>query len=56
MNRNIGSNLPIWVCVAVVVLVASLRGFFSRKKERPGSVADLVRRGQLRSDRRGMYV
>ncbi|CAK8569208.1 unnamed protein product [Lathyrus sativus] len=54
VNRNIGSNLPIWVCVAVVILVASLRRFFTRKKERPGSVADLVRRGQLRSDRRGI--
>ncbi|AES74117.1 hypothetical protein MtrunA17_Chr3g0144251 [Medicago truncatula] len=55
-NRNIGINLPIWVCVAVVILVASLRALskFSRKKERPGSVADLVRRGQLRSDRRGI--
>ncbi|WJX36180.1 sister chromatid cohesion protein 1 [Trifolium repens] len=55
-NQNsIGSNLPIWVCVAVVVLVASLRALsISRKKERPGSVADLVRRGQLRSDRRGI--
>jgi hypothetical protein len=40
-----------------VVLVASLRALsISRKKERPGSVADLVRRGQLRSDTRGMYV
>lgn len=56
INRNIGINLPIWVCVAVVILVASLRALsrFSRKKERPGSVADLVRRGQLRSDRRGI--
>ncbi|XP_058785575.1 protein MULTIPLE CHLOROPLAST DIVISION SITE 1 [Vicia villosa] len=55
VNRKIGSNLPIWACVvAVMILVASLRRIFSRKKERPGSVADLVRRGQLRSDRRGI--
>ncbi|GAU30149.1 hypothetical protein TSUD_310990 [Trifolium subterraneum] len=54
-QNNIRSNLPIWVCVAVVVLFASLRALsISRKKERPGSVADLVRRGQLRSDRRGI--
>ncbi|KHN20088.1 hypothetical protein glysoja_014666 [Glycine soja] len=31
-----------------------MRVVVSRKKERPGSVADLVRRGQLRSDRRGI--
>lgn len=57
MNQNGGSNFPIWVCVAVVVLVVAvrMRVVVSRKKERPGSVADLVRRGQLRSDRRGMY-
>ncbi|KAE9586661.1 putative protein MULTIPLE CHLOROPLAST DIVISION SITE 1 [Lupinus albus] len=51
-----GSKFPIWVCVAVVVLVATMRELFSRtrRKEIPGSVADLVRRGQLRSDRRGI--
>ncbi|RDY02161.1 Protein MULTIPLE CHLOROPLAST DIVISION SITE 1 [Mucuna pruriens] len=55
LNRNVGSNFPIWVCVAVVVLVAMVRvRVVSTKKERPGSVADLVRRGQLRSDRRGI--
>ncbi|TKY75359.1 hypothetical protein E2542_SST04126 [Spatholobus suberectus] len=53
VNRNGGSNIPIWVCVAVVVLVAAVRVLY-RKKEPPGSVADLVRRGQLRSDRRGI--
>ncbi|KAJ1397723.1 protein MULTIPLE CHLOROPLAST DIVISION SITE 1 isoform X2 [Sesbania bispinosa] len=53
LNRNAGNNFPIWVCVAVVVLVALVK-VLSRKKERPGSVADLVRRGQLRSDRRGI--
>ncbi|KAK7310658.1 hypothetical protein RJT34_08294 [Clitoria ternatea] len=54
LNRNAGSNFPIWVCVAVVVLVAAVRVLPRRKKDRPGSVADLVRRGQLRSDRRGI--
>ncbi|XP_027355306.1 protein MULTIPLE CHLOROPLAST DIVISION SITE 1 [Abrus precatorius] len=55
LNRNGGSNFPIWVCVAVVVLAVVMRlRVLSRKKDRPGSVADLVRRGQLRSDRRGI--
>lgn len=55
LNRNAGNNFAIWVCVAVVVLVVAVRvRVMSRKKERPGSVADLVRRGQLRSDRRGI--
>ncbi|CAJ1973111.1 unnamed protein product [Sphenostylis stenocarpa] len=53
LNRNGGTNFLIWICVAVVVLVGTLKVVF-RKKERPGSVADLVRRGQLRSDRRGI--
>ncbi|QCE16785.1 hypothetical protein DEO72_LG11g3804 [Vigna unguiculata] len=53
LNRSGGSNFPIWVCVALVVLVGVFR-VVSRKKERPGSVADLVRRGQLKSDRRGI--
>ncbi|XP_014498649.1 protein MULTIPLE CHLOROPLAST DIVISION SITE 1 [Vigna radiata var. radiata] len=53
LNRSGGNNFPIWVCVALVVLVGALR-VVSRKKERPGSVADLVRRGQLKSDRRGI--
>ncbi|KAK7409849.1 hypothetical protein VNO78_00209 [Psophocarpus tetragonolobus] len=55
LNRNGGSNIPIWVCVAVVVLVVAVRlRLVFRREERPGSVADLVRRGQLRSDRRGI--
>jgi len=38
-----------------VVLVGALRVLSRKRRERPGSVADLVRRGQLKSDRRGMY-
>lgn len=59
INGNGGIKFPMWVCVAVVVLVAAVRVIaekvLSRRNGRPGSVADLVRRGQLRSDRRGMY-
>ncbi|XP_061372833.1 protein MULTIPLE CHLOROPLAST DIVISION SITE 1 [Gastrolobium bilobum] len=54
LNRNGGVNFPVWVCVAVVVLVAAVRVLSRKKKGRPGSVADLVRRGQLKSDRRGI--
>ena len=46
------------MCVAVVVVVVmAVRAFVVRKSryKRPGSVADLVRRGQLRYDSRGMY-
>lgn len=39
------------------MLVVVVRSYATRKSSdsRAGSVADLVRRGQLRSDRRGMY-
>ncbi|XP_028775470.1 protein MULTIPLE CHLOROPLAST DIVISION SITE 1-like [Neltuma alba] len=44
------------LCVAIVVLVTAVRAFAVRKSryKRPGSVADLVRRGQLRYDSRGI--
>lgn len=47
----------IWLCVATAFLLIAVRVYVVRKSRynRPGSVADLVRRGQLRSDRRGMY-
>ncbi|MED6183566.1 sister chromatid cohesion protein 1, variant 2 [Stylosanthes scabra] len=58
VNGESGMKHPIWVCVAVLVLFVGVRAFaerlFSRRNHRPGSVADLVRRGQLRSDRRGI--
>lgn len=52
-----GSNFAIGLCIATAFLVMSVRIYMVRKSRysRPGSVADLVRRGQLRSDRRGMY-
>lgn len=57
MNRYGGSNLAIGLCIATAFLVIAVRVYVARKLSysRPGSVADLVRRGQLRSDRRGMY-
>ena len=57
MKRGAGSNFVIWLCIATAFLVVSVRVYMVRKSRpsRPGSVADLVRRGQLRSDRRGMY-
>jgi hypothetical protein len=57
MRRASGSNFVIWLCVATAFLVVAVRVYVVRKlrQSRPGSVADLVRRGQLRSDRRGMY-
>lgn len=57
MNRYGGSNLAIGLCIAIALLVIAVRVYAARKLRyrTPGSVADLVRRGQLRSDRRGMY-
>lgn len=57
MRQRVGSNFSIGLCIAAAFLVIALRVFAVRKSKynRPGSVADLVRRGQLRSDRRGMY-
>ncbi|KAJ6931737.1 hypothetical protein NC652_015042 [Populus alba x Populus x berolinensis] len=56
MKRGAGSNFVIWLCIATAFLVVSVRVCMVRKSRpsRPGSVADLVRRGQLRSDRRGI--
>ncbi|KAI9398795.1 hypothetical protein POPTR_002G006300v4 [Populus trichocarpa] len=56
MRRASGSNFVIWLCVATAFLVVAVRVYVVRKlrQSRPGSVADLVRRGQLRSDRRGI--
>ena len=57
MNRYRGRNFAIGLCIAIAFLVITVRAYAARKLKysRPGSVADLVRRGQLRSDRRGMY-
>ncbi|KAJ7967000.1 putative Multiple chloroplast division site 1 [Quillaja saponaria] len=51
-----GSKFAIWLCAATAFLIIAVRVYVVRKSRysRPGSVADLVRRGQLRSDRRGI--
>ncbi|KAK8551707.1 hypothetical protein V6N12_040332 [Hibiscus sabdariffa] len=42
------------LCISIAIMVVALRAYAERKSSQshPGSVADLVRRGQLRSDRR----
>ncbi|KAF5740977.1 hypothetical protein HS088_TW11G01059 [Tripterygium wilfordii] len=56
MRRQAGSSLAMAFFAATVVLVITVRLYVSSKARysHPGSVADLVRRGQLRSDRRGI--
>ncbi|KAL7085716.1 hypothetical protein ACP275_14G296000 [Erythranthe tilingii] len=51
-----GTNLAIGLCIVATMLVVVVRGYATRKssENRAGSVADLVRRGQVRSDRRGI--
>ncbi|GMN34704.1 hypothetical protein TIFTF001_004837 [Ficus carica] len=58
MRRQVGSSFAIGFVIAATFLVLAVRIYVSRKSRDsrpPGSIADLVRRGQLRSDRRGMY-
>lgn len=57
MKRYGGKNVAIGVSFVAAVIVLVVRVIMVRKSryKHPGSVADLVRRGQLRSDRRGMY-
>ncbi|KAJ4702324.1 putative Multiple chloroplast division site 1 [Melia azedarach] len=56
MKRHAGNSFFIGLCLATAFLVIAVRVYVVRKSNysRPGSVADLVRRGQLRSDRRGI--
>ena len=57
MKRCSRNNFTMGLCVAIAIMVVAVRVYVARKSRQshPGSVADLVRRGQLRSDRRGMY-
>ncbi|XVF63500.1 hypothetical protein PTKIN_Ptkin09bG0091400 [Pterospermum kingtungense] len=50
------NNFTLGLCIAIAIMVVAVRAYVARKsrQNRPGSVADLVRRGQLRSDRRGI--
>ncbi|XP_010480568.1 PREDICTED: protein MULTIPLE CHLOROPLAST DIVISION SITE 1 [Camelina sativa] len=58
MRKCSGNSVWIGICIAATVLVAAIRAYAVRKSrdnQPAGSVADLVRRGQLRSgDRRGI--
>lgn len=57
MNKCTGNGLAIGICVVTACLAIVARVYLMGKSRNnhSGSVADLVRRGQLRSDRRGMY-
>ncbi|KAI4336681.1 hypothetical protein L6164_015177 [Bauhinia variegata] len=59
-NGKTASEFVIWLCVATVILVGAARVYVGRKSrykyKGSGSVADLVRRGQLRSDTRGRGI
>lgn len=58
MNKCTGNGLAIGLCIVTACLAIVARVVYLMGKSRnshSGSVADLVRRGQLRSDRRGMY-
>lgn len=55
IQKNIGPNFVAGFCVGIAVLAAAARQVAIRRQERDsrGSVADLVRRGQLKSGQRG---
>ncbi|PAN39771.1 hypothetical protein GQ55_7G259300 [Panicum hallii var. hallii] len=55
IRRNIGPNFVAGFCLGVAVLAAVARQVIIRSREHDnrGSVADLVRRGQLKSGQRG---
>ncbi|CAN6269042.1 unnamed protein product [Urochloa humidicola] len=56
IRRNIGPNVVAGFCLGIAVLAAVARQVIIRSQERDnrGSVADLVRRGQLKSGQRGI--
>lgn len=56
VKRPPAANFFITFCIAATCLIVVVRVYVLRKEkeDRPGTVADLVRRGQLRSDRRGI--
>ncbi|PON33091.1 multiple chloroplast division site [Parasponia andersonii] len=57
IKRQVGSSFAIGFCIATTFWVLAVKFFIGRRKSMdnpPGSVAHLVRRGQLRSDRRGI--
>lgn len=56
IKRQSGANLILGFCIATACLIIAVRSYVARSlaDKRPGTVADLVRRGQLRSDTRGI--
>lgn len=58
MQGTIGSKFGVVMfVVSALFAVVARQNMLKKQSQKPqGSVADLVRRGQLRSDRRGMYV
>ncbi|GAA0142865.1 hypothetical protein LIER_03669 [Lithospermum erythrorhizon] len=56
MKRNPGGSFGIGLGIVTMFLLMLVKGYVARQKKnsQPGSVADLVRRGQLKSDRRGI--
>ncbi|KAF8409897.1 hypothetical protein HHK36_002415 [Tetracentron sinense] len=56
IKRNICTNFAVGLGIVIAFLVIVVREYVVRKSRynRPGSVANLVKRGQLRSDRRGI--
>lgn len=56
MRKHIGKNFAIGLFITIAFLVIVVRQVLSRRTRynQQGSVADLVKRGQLRSDRRGI--
>ena len=58
IQKNIGPNFVAGFCVGIAFLAAVARQITlrSREHDNKGSVADLVRRGQLKSGQRGTYV
>lgn len=57
MKRKSRAGFAFGLCIVTAFVFFAVRLLKARKANynRSGSVADLVRRGLLRSDRRGMY-
>lgn len=58
MKGNAGPRIAVGVFLALTFVLIIVRETMARKarQSQHGSVADLVRRGQLKSHRRGVYV
>ncbi|GAB4828456.1 sister chromatid cohesion protein 1 [Ancistrocladus abbreviatus] len=56
VKRQSAANFLLTFCIATTCLIIAVRIYVVKRSKynRPGTVADLVRRGQLRTDRRGI--